>query len=66
MFYILEFASTKQPMLAFSRYAQFKTAKLWLSEDLTRWEQSQRVAISNVMEKYWQVDHVPFRHFTRA
>ena len=66
MFFVLEFSSTKQPMLAFSKYAKFKEAKLWLSEDLTRWEQQQRTAITNAMEAYWGVEHIPFRHFTRA
>jgi hypothetical protein len=37
-FFLLEFASTKQPILAFAKYAKFKEHKLWMSEDLTRWE----------------------------
>lgn len=52
--------------MAFAKYAKFKEHKLWMSEDLTRWEQSQRSAIINIMESYWDVEHIPFRHFSRA
>ena len=53
-------------MLAFSKFAKFRDAKLWLAEDLTKWEQAQRSSIVNVMEQYWGVDHIPMKHFTRA
>ena len=53
-------------MLAFSKFQAFRDNKLWLSEDLTRWEQQQRTAIMNSMEMYWQVENIPFRHFSRS
>ena len=39
-FYVLEFESDKIPLLAFTKWAKFKEIKCWLSEDLTKWEQS--------------------------
>ena len=39
-FYVLEFESDKIPLLAFTKFFKFKELKCWLSEDLTKWEQS--------------------------